>query len=91
MALEREVNRTYLGHGAVSIVFYIPDPEDPEDVQSGRVSYQVKFSDGEVKERDRDLLARLQDDAEGNDTHLPALLALKTYILARITNEVPPL
>lgn len=32
MALQREVNPTVTGRGAVAIVFYIPDPDDPEDI-----------------------------------------------------------
>lgn len=91
MALEREVNPTVTGRGAVAILFYIPDPNDPEDVQSGDLTVQIKRDDGEVKERRFDLLERLTDDTEGNDIHLPALAALRVYILARIADEVLPL
>jgi hypothetical protein len=87
MPLPIEPIPTIIGRGAVSIVFHLPDPDEPEDVQYGRLEVQVKRSDKTVV-RSFDLLERLTDDAEGNDTHLPALNALKTYILARIDSEM---
>ncbi len=88
MALTQEIAPTIDGRGAVSIVFYIPDPGDPDDIQFGELGVQIKRSDGEVIERKFDLLARLTDDAAGQDTHLPALNALRAYILARVDSEM---
>lgn len=75
--------------GAVSIVFYLPDPDLPEETQYGRLNIQIKYTDGSVKEKDFDLLLRLQDDASGQQ-HLTNLAALKDYIIARIESEVLP-
>ena len=75
--------------GAVSIVFYIPDPDIEDDVQVGNLGVQIKYSDGSVKEKKYDLLARLGDDADGQ-THLANLAALKVYILNRIETELLP-
>lgn len=87
MAFQPEQPITPDRRGAVSIVFYIPDPDDSLDAQSGRLGVQIKYSDGSLKERSFDLLARLGDDVPG-ETHLANLVALKTYILARIESEL---
>lgn len=76
-------------HGAVSIVFHIPDPDNEDDPQYGRLNVQIKYSNGSIKEKQFDLLARLGDDAPGQ-THLANLASLKTYILARIESELLP-
>lgn len=88
MAFPTEQTPTIDGRGAVAITFYIPDPDIPDDVQSGRLAVQVKWSNGEVRERTYDLLVRLGDDSDGQNIHLPALQALKSYILARIDSEI---
>lgn len=87
MAFQPEQPITPESRGAVSIVFYIPDPDIEEDVQTGKLSVQIKYSDGSMKEKRFNLLTRLGDDAPGQ-THLANLAALKTYILARIESEV---
>ena len=89
MALTQETVPTITGRGAVSIVLHIPDPDKPDDIQYGKLEVQVKRSDRTVV-RSYDLLAHLTDDAAGTNTHLPALAALKTYILNRIDTEVIP-
>lgn len=78
-----------ISHGAVSIEFYIPDPNRPQEVQLGRLGIQIHYSDNSTKERVFDLLARLQDDTQG-EVHLANLASLKTYILARIESELLP-
>ncbi len=88
MALPLETAPTITGRGAVAIVLHIPDPDNPDDIQAGDLTVQIKRSDGQVIERRFDLLERLTDDAAGNDTHLPALVALRDYALARIDSEV---
>lgn len=89
MALPTETLPTITGRGAIEIVFTIPDPTNIEDVQASTLNVQVKRSDG-IKVRTYDLLDRLTDDTAGNDTHLPALLALRDYIIARVEAEVIP-
>lgn len=88
MTLSLEVAPTISGRGAVSVTLYIPDPDLPDDVQAGYLTVQIKRSDGQVIERRFDLLERLTDDAAGTNTHLPALVALRDYILARIDSEI---
>lgn len=73
--------------GGVSIVFYIPDPDKPEEEIYGKLGVQIKYSDGNVLEKTFDLLARLQDDAEGRQL-LAGLNQLKDYIINRIESEV---
>lgn len=87
MALDLETVPTIEGRGSVSITFHLPDPDNPNDGQYGKLEVQIKRSDG-VKVRHFDLLARLRDDSEGTNTHLPALNALKTYLLNRINTEI---
>jgi hypothetical protein len=84
--MEQEVIPQILGRGAISISFYIPDPEEDEE-QSGELEGQVKRTDG-IKVRKFDLLAVLAEDQEGQNVHLPALSALKEYILTRFDTEV---
>jgi len=75
------------GRGATAIDFYIPDPEAYQEEQTGVLSVQIKYSDGSMKERRFDLLARLQDDAAGQ-AHLVNLASLRDYVLARIDGEI---
>lgn len=89
MTLPIEIVPTILGRGSISISLYIPDPDNPDDVQSGELSVQVKRSDG-IKVRDFDLLERLTDDADGTNIHLPALIALRDYIITRVNLEMLP-
>ena len=87
MPFPTEPTVTPTERGAVSIVFYIPDPTRTEENQYGTLEVQIYYSDGMLKARKFDLLARLQDDAEGR-TCLENLAALKTYILNRISTEL---
>ena len=87
MALTTETSPTIDGRGGTLIEFYIPDPTKVTEVQYGKLTVQIHRSDGLVV-RQFDLLDRLTDDAAGNNTHLPALAALKAYILARIDTEI---
>jgi hypothetical protein len=89
MAFTPEAAITPDRRGAVSIVFHIPDPDDEDDVQYGRLEVQIKYTDNSVKAREFDLLARLDDDAPGQ-THLANLQSLKTYLIARIESELLP-
>lgn len=87
MAFPQEQPVTPDRRGGVTIVFYIPDPDDAEEAQYSNIIVQIKYSDATTKEKGFDLLARLGDDAPGL-THLANLVALKTYILARIESEL---
>lgn len=89
MAFPREQPILAIGRGVATIVFHIPDPDDPEDAQSGHIIIMIKYSNGTADEKSFDLLLRLGDDTEGQ-THLVNLASLKTYILARIENELLP-
>jgi hypothetical protein len=89
MAFPVESAITPTSRGQVNIRFHIPDPTNPEDVQSGSIAVQIYYSDDSSRTRDFDLLARLQDDAPGL-THLSNLNSLKTYILGRIDSELLP-
>lgn len=87
MAFEQAPTRTPIGRGAMSIVLYVPDPTKPDEVQDGRLSVQIFYSDGTLEETHFDLLARLQDDAEG-ETHLSNLVSLRDYLIDRVDDEV---
>ncbi len=87
MAFPTESPPTITGRGGVAIEFYIPDPDLPDDVQSGKLSVQVKLSDDSIRNKQYNLLERLGDDAAGG-THLVALVALRDYILTRIAAEI---
>lgn len=87
MALTTETTPTIDGRGSISILFHIPDPDNSDDVQYATLEVQIKRSDG-VKVRAFDLLDKLTDDTAGNDTHLPALNSLKSYIIARVNSEM---
>jgi len=68
-------------------MFYIPTP-DTSETQYGKLTVQIKFSNNEITERSFDLLERLGDDDEGTSTHLPALSALKSYLISRVNSEM---
>lgn len=89
MALPTETLPTIIGRGSISISLHIPDPDNLDDIQSGELSVQIKRSDG-VKVRDLNLLDRLTDDADGTNIHLPALIALRDYIITRVNLEMLP-
>ena len=89
MAFTREQTIVPDRRGAVSIVFHIPDPEVANDTQYGRLNVQIGYTDGSLVERKFDLLARLGDDAEGQQL-LTGLGQLKNYLLARIQDELLP-
>ena len=90
MAFQREVNITKDTIGDFEINFFVPDPLDPDGVQSGRFNPQVKKSDGSIESKSFDLLERLQDDAEGL-VHLANLAAIRDYLRVRAENEILPL
>ena len=87
MALEQAESISPTGRGAISINFYIPDPEHFQEEQSGTLNVQVRYSDGRVEEKRYDLVARLQDDAAG-EAHLANLADLRDYIITRVQTEV---
>ena len=87
MAFTQAEDKTKTGRGAISLVLYIPDLTKPDEVRSGEVSGQVHYSDGSVEEYREDLLARLQDDAEGQE-HLANLADLEDYVVARWDAQV---
>lgn len=87
MAFEQADDKTKTGRGAISIVFYIPDPTKPNEVQSGQVEVQIHYSDGSIEVRTYDLLERLGDDAPGG-VHLFNLIDLREYIITRVNIEV---
>lgn len=89
MAFAREVNLTKDSIQDFEIVFFIPGPGNTEGVQSGNLRAQVKLSDGSIVTREYDLLARLQDDAEGQAS-LANLADLRDYVRARLEAEVLP-
>jgi hypothetical protein len=89
MAFERQQNVTITGRAGVSLDLYIPDPDDPDDVQYGKINVTLHLSNGQTKNIRYDLLARLGDDPTGL-THRSNLLAMRDYILARIDSEVLP-
>lgn len=88
MAFPQTESISPVGRGAMSIEFYIPDPIGDE-VQSGRLSVQIRYSDESIEEKHFDLLARLQDDAPGQ-AHLQNLVTLRDYIIARVESEIIP-
>lgn len=89
MTLPVETLPTIIGRGAINISLYIPDPDKPEEVQSGELSVQIKRSD-DVKVRGLNLLDHLLDDSDGTNIHLPALIALRDYIITRVEIEMLP-
>lgn len=89
MTLPIEILPTIIGRGGINISLYIPDPDKLEETQSGELSVQIKRSDG-IKVREFDLLDRLLDDSDGTSIHLPALVALRDYIVARVVAEMLP-
>lgn len=90
MSFGRETDITKDSIGDFEIVFFVPGPLNTEGVQSGNLSAQIIFSDGSIETRSFNLLARLQDDAAGQQ-HLVNLASLRDYIRTRLNNEVLPL
>jgi hypothetical protein len=90
MAFTQESNITKVGIEDFEITFFVPGPNNGDDVQSGRLSFQIRLSDGSIQPKSGvDLIARLQDDAAGL-THLANLVSLRNYIITRLNNEVLP-
>ncbi len=82
------ISKTITGRGSIGIIFHIPDPDNEDDHQYGELEVQVRYSDNTVAQKKYDLLMRLKDDKAGKDTHLPALISLRNYILTRIDDEI---
>ncbi len=89
MAFTREDDLTKDRIGAFKIIFHAADPLDPEDTNFGRLLPDIILSDGSIETKAFNLLARLQDDAEGQ-THLANLASLRDYIRKRLENQVLP-
>ncbi len=89
MAFDREVNVTKIGIEDFAVEFFVPGPNNDEDVQSGRLSTQILASDNSISNRNFDLLERLGDDAAGL-VHLQNLADLRDYIRTRLNDEVLP-
>ncbi len=89
MTLEFKILPTITGRGGTSVVLYEADPNLPNDVDSWRLSYQTRVSDGQVKEeKPVDFLAfLLGDPGDGSTIHLPAIEAAMAYTIARIDAE----
>lgn len=92
MAFTREQDITKDDIGDFEIRFFVPKIEIPEEeiVQSGTLNVQLEMSDGSTEAVSFDLLARLQDDAAGQQ-HAANLAALRDYAKARLIAEVLPL
>ena len=90
MAFERETDITKDEIGDFEIGLFVPGATNIEDVQAGRLDAQLVMSDSSLENVSYDLLARLQDDAEGL-IHLANLASLRDYIRIRLENEVLPL
>lgn len=90
MTFDRETDVTKDSIGDFEISFFVPGPLNTEDLQSGQLSVQIIMSDGSIQNRVFNLLARLQDDAAGQQ-HLTNLASLRDYIQTRLNDEVLPL
>lgn len=90
MPFGRETDITKDSIGDFEIVFFVPGPLNVEGEQSGQLTAQIIMSDGSIQTRSFNLLARLQDDAAGQQ-HLANLADLRDYIRTRLENEVLPL
>jgi hypothetical protein len=89
MAFQKQQNVTITGFEDISIHLFVPGISNVGGVQTGTIEIQLIHNDESIKVIEADLLARLADDAEGL-THLASLLAMRDYILGRITTEVLP-
>ena len=89
MAFQQEANILKVGVEDHTTALFVPGPSNTEDVQSGKITYQILMSNGEKRVRSDDLLERLQDDAEGL-VHLSNLADLRNYITVRLNSEVLP-
>ncbi len=90
MAFEREENITKDSVQDFAVNFFVPGPLNTEGVQSGTIEAQLFNSDDTTEAREYDLLARLQDDAEGL-VHLANLIAIRDYLRIRLDAEVLPI
>lgn len=66
-----------------------PGPDNDNDPATGGVNAQIVMSDGSLEVPGFDLLARLQDDEEGQG-HLQNLIALRDYVRSRLNSEYLP-
>ncbi len=89
MAFIREVNLTKVAIGDFETKLFSHDPLDVDGEESGLLSVQIRKNDGSIENRRYDLLARLQDDAEGLG-HLANLILFRDYVRERLENEVLP-
>jgi len=89
MAFEQQENVTITGFEDISINLFVPGVSNVDDIQAGQIDIQLAQSNNTIKIVSYDLLARLGDDATGL-IHLANLIALRDYILARISVEVLP-
>jgi hypothetical protein len=86
MAFEREDDVTKDAIGDYEVKF-LRSQTGPD---TGEIETQIIVSSGEIFTRRYNLIARLQDDAEGL-VHLANLIALRDYLDIRLDNEVLPL
>ena len=77
------------GFEDVNISLFIPGVLNVTDPQSGTIDIQLTQDNEQIKPVVYDLLARLNDDAEGQG-YLADLAAMRDYLLVRIQNEVLP-
>ena len=91
MAFNREQDITKDDIGDFEIRFFVPKVEVPEEeiVQTGTLNAQIEMSDGSVEVVSFNLLARLQDDAAGQQ-HAINLVLLRDYAKGRLLAEVLP-
>lgn len=90
MAFEQGQNITKVGIEDIEIRFFIPGPNNGNDVQSGQINFQYLMSDGSIRRgRQEDLLIRLTDDPTGTAL-LATLIDLRDYIRTRLNNEALP-
>lgn len=89
MAFTRETDITKDEIGDFEIVFFVPGASNTEGVQAGNLNAQIIMSDGSIENVSFNLLARLQDDAAGQQ-HAINLAALRDYAEARLIDEVLP-
>lgn len=89
MAFDREQDITKDSIEDFEIVFFVPGPSNAGGVQAGQLNAQILMSDGSIENKPFDLLARLEDDAEGQ-IHKAALASLRDYLRTRLNDEVLP-
>lgn len=86
---DRQQNPVITGVEDVSINLFIPGPGAEDSTNTGKIGIQLAQSNDKIKTVSFDLIARLEDDAEGI-THLSNLLSMRDYLKNRILAEVLP-